>query len=212
MCLGSALTVLFRPSSTPVRITQTGNTSVFNGVTDWVYEEEVYSGPLALWWSPNSEKLAFLSLDETAVDEFTYPIYNPSEDSHAVVPYPEHVTMKYPKPGYNNPLVSVHIFEMDRYLDNIHANQQANTTLVADQSTLVLDWEGRYPVDNSIIAEVAWVGNTSLLVKEVTRAADNGSVVLFDLQNGATNVGTVVRRLGQSGEQGDDGWIDSVSL
>ena len=194
-----------------MRITNNGNTSVFNGVNDWVYEEEVYSSPLALWWSPNSEKVAFLSLDETAVDEFTYPVYNPSEDSHTVVPYPGHVTMKYPKPGYNNPLVSIHIFEMDRYLTDIGASQNANTTLVAERSTLILDWEGRYPVNDSVIAEIAWVGNTTLLVKEVTRSADNGSVVLFDLQNGATNVGTVVRKLGKSGEQGDDGWIDEVS-
>jgi len=198
------------PSATPIRITHTGNTSVFNGVTDWVYEEEVYAGPLALWWSPNSEKVAFLSFDETAVDEFTYPVYNPTEDSHTVVPYPDHVTMKYPKPGYHNPLVSVHIFELDRYLSSLTAQPNANATVIAEQSTLELDWDGRYPVNNSVIAEVAWVGNTTLLVKEVTRAAHNGSVVLFDLQNGATNIGTIVRKLGKYGEQGDDGWIDSA--
>ena len=39
-----------------------------------------------------------------------------SEDPHAVVPYPEHVVMKYPKPGYANPLVQVHVFRLDRYL------------------------------------------------------------------------------------------------
>ncbi|THH29289.1 hypothetical protein EUX98_g4902 [Antrodiella citrinella] len=198
------------PSTTPIRVTHTGNTSVFNGVTDWVYEEEVYSGPLALWWSPNSEKVAFLSFDETAVDEFTYPVYNPTDDSHTVVPYPDHVTMKYPKPGYNNPLVSVHIFEVDRYNSDLTTQPNANATVVVEQSTVDLDWEGRYPLDNSVIAEVAWVGNTTLLVKEVTRAAHNGSVVLFDLQTGATNIGTVVRKLGKLGEQGDDGWIDSA--
>lgn len=200
-----------RQSATPVRITHTGNTSVFNGVTDWVYEEEVFGDSLALWWSPNSEKIAFLSFDETAVDEFTFPVYNPTEDSHTVVPYPGHVTMKYPKPGYNNPLVSVHIFEVDRYLSTLADDHSTNATLAAQQSTLQLDWDGRYPLDNSIIAEVAWVGNSSLLVKEVTRAAHNGSVVLFDLQNGAANIGTTVRKLGKTGEQGDDGWIDSVS-
>ncbi|TCD69053.1 hypothetical protein EIP91_008951 [Steccherinum ochraceum] len=196
------------PSALPVRITHTGNDSVFNGVTDWVYEEEVYSSPLALWWSPNSEKVAFLSFDETAVDDYTYPIYNPTPDSHTVVEYPEQFTMKYPKPGHNNPLVSVHIFEVDRYLSDVQVTQNANVTQVVEDSTLVLDWEGRFATNNSVLAEVAWVGNTTLLIKEVNRAANNGSVVLFDLENGASNVGTVVRRLGKNGEEGDDGWID----
>ncbi|KAH8093229.1 dipeptidyl aminopeptidase [Cristinia sonorae] len=196
------------PSVTPIRITNTGNASVFNGVTDWVYEEEVYAGPEALWWSPNSEKLVYLSFDETTVDEFTFPVYNPTDDSHNVVPYPDRVTMKYPKPGYNNPVVSLHIFEVDRYLAGVSSDQNNNATIVAEEATLSLDWEGRFPTNNSVIAEVAWVGNTTLLVKESNRAADNGNVVLFDLQNGATNIGTVIRKLGRNGEQGDDGWID----
>lgn len=185
---------------------------MFNGITDWVYEEEVFSSATALWWSPDSAKLAFLSFDETAVDEFTFPIYNPSDDSYAVVPYPDHVTMKYPKPGYNNPLVSIHIFEMDRYLTSVHNRQNVNLTEAAEHATLELDWSGRQPANNSVIAEVAWVGDAALLVKEVNRAADNGSVILFDLHQGASNHGEVVRALGKNGEQGDEGWIDSVWL
>lgn len=185
---------------------------MFNGITDWVYEEEVFSSPTALWWSPDSAKLAFLSFDETAVDEFTFPIYNPSQDSYAVVPYPSHVTMKYPKPGYNNPLVSIHIFELDRYLTSAHASANVNVTQVVEQSTLELDWSGRQLANNSVIAEVAWVGDAALLVKEVTRAADNGSVILFDLHQGASNRGEVIRTLGKNGEQGDAGWIDPVTL
>ena len=211
-CWINHLPHLFRPSSSPVRVTSTGNTSVFNGITDWVYEEEVYSGPTALWWSPDSAKIAFLSFDETAVDEFTFPVYNPTEDSYTVVPYPSHVTMKYPKPGYHNPLVSVHIFEADKYLENIDGHSGVNTTEVARLSTLELDWDGRQAANNSIIAEVAWVGNGTLLLKDVNRAADNGSVVYFDLNTSTPNHGTTVRKLGKEGEQGDDGWIDSVSL
>lgn len=197
------------PQATPIRITTTGTTSVFNGITDWVYEEEVYASGSAMWWSPNSQKLAFLTLDETAVDEFTFPIYNPTEDSTAVVPYPDHVTVKYPKPGFNNPLVAVRVFELDKFLTSVDdAPSSLNLTQVADEATLDLEWDSRLPLDNSVIAEVAWAGNATLLVKEVNRAATNGSVVLFDLENGASNYGQIVRRLGKNGEQGDDGWID----
>ncbi|KAK7685763.1 hypothetical protein QCA50_011109 [Cerrena zonata] len=208
----SDLYVLSSPSAsaTPIRVTSTGNSSLFNGITDWVYEEEVFSSPTALWWSPDSAKLAFLSFDETTVDEFTFPVYNPSDDSYAVVPYPDHVTMKYPKPGYNNPLVSIHIFEMDRYLTSVNSTANANMTEIAEHATLELDWNGRQPANNSVIAEVAWVGDAALLVKEVNRAADNGSVILFDLHQGASNHGEVIRILGKNGEQGDEGWIDSA--
>ncbi len=171
---------------------------------DWVYEEEVFSADYALWWSPDSAKVAYLSFDETQVDEFTFPVYNPTENSYEVVPYPGSVSMKYPKPGYSNPLVSVHVFELDRYYEAVGE--------AVGEATLELTWEGRLPLNDSVIAEVAWVANGSVLLKEVNRAGNNGSIVLFDLEQGVVNFGRTTRRLGRHGEQGDDGWIDSVRL
>ena len=196
-----------------MRVTTSGNASLFHGVPDWVYEEEVFSADYALWWAPDSSKLAFLAFDETAVDEYSFPIYNPSEDAHAVVPYPSSLVMKYPKPGYSNPLVSVHVFQLGTYLSSVRqagGSANVNTTVLAQQATLELDWSGRVAWDNSIIAEVAWVGGDALLVKEVTRAAEDGHVVYFDLARESGRVGKPVRKLGKDGEQGDDGWIDAV--
>jgi dipeptidyl aminopeptidase len=65
------------------------------------------------------------------------------------------------------------------------------------------------PVDARLISEVGWVGDDALLVKEIDRAARRGSVVIF--QDGESE-GKIVRRLGQDGEEGDDGWIDHVSF
>ena len=188
----------------PIRVTTSGNASLFHGVPDWVYEEEVFASDYALWWSPDSSKVAFLTLDETSVPEFSFPIYNPTEDNDAVVPYTHDVVMRYPKPGYPNPLVSVHVFDVSGYLSA--SNSVAN-------STLTLVWDERHPANDSIIQEIAWVGDTALLVKEVNRNADNGIVILFDLgpSNQLKEHGKVVRRLGKHGEQGDDGWIDPVS-
>ncbi|KZT07170.1 dipeptidyl aminopeptidase [Laetiporus sulphureus 93-53] len=192
-------------SAASIRVTTTGNASMFNGVPDWVYEEEVFSSNYAFWWSPDSKHLAFLTFDETAVDEFTYPIYNPTEDSYTVVPYPKQVTMKYPKPGYNNPLVQVFVFQLDEYL----ASTASNRTQAVRNASLELDWDRRLPADNSIISEVAWVANSTLVVREVNRAATNGTVVMFDLSSESRGRGHVVRRLGKDGEQGDGGWIES---
>ena len=100
-----------RPDTVPVQVTTAGNASLFHGVPDWVYEEEIFSADFALWWSPDSSKVAFLAFDETAVNEFTFPIYNPTDDANTINPYTTEMTMKYPKPGYNNPLVSLHVFD-----------------------------------------------------------------------------------------------------
>lgn len=197
-------------STSPIRVTSSGNASLFNGVPDWIYEEEVFSGDHALWWSPDSSKIAFLRLDETMVDEFRFPIYNPSDDSSAVVPYTQDVVIKYPKPGYNNPLASVHVFDVAQYLER----SETSSDSTAETYTYELTWEGRFPVTNSIIMDVSWVGQSMLIVKEVTRPADNGSVVYFDLSSmwnvETTVTGEVVRRLGSDGEEGDEGWIQSV--
>ena len=165
-----------RPNTSPIRVTSTGNASLFHGVPDWVYEEEVFSNNYALWWSPDSSKVAYLSLDETAVPEFTFPIYNPTEDSYAIIPYTKDVSVKYPKPGYNNPLVSVHVFDLSNYLAN-----DASLGRPVEEDIVTLDWDHRHPSNESIISEVTWVGNTSLIVKEVNRNADDGNVVLFEL-------------------------------
>ena len=196
-------------SESPIRVTSNGNTSLFNGVPDWVYEEEVFASDFALWWSPDSTKVAFLHLDETLVDEYTFPVYNPTEDSDAVVPYPNHVTMKYPKPGYHNPIVSVHVFELDRYREAVAKGDDD-----AGKHTIELDWTGKHADETRIVFDVVWVGNTELVVKEVDRAGEDGHVVYFNLaaDNLAARInGRVARKLGKNGEEGDDGWIESVS-
>lgn len=195
--------------ASPIRVTTSGNASLFHGVPDWIYEEEVFSQDYALWWSPDSSKIAYLRLDETAVEEYRFPIYNPTDDSYAVIPYTEDVVIKYPKPGYNNPLVSVHVFDLEAYL----SQSESTTTSAADETVLDLKWPGGFPSNNSIISELAWVDNSTLVLKEVTRPADHGNVVLFDLgvvTSGETVTGQVVRKLGIDGEEGDEGWINEV--
>ena len=202
--------LVYSASTSSIRVTTSGNASLFHGVPDWIYEEEVLSQDYALWWSPDSSKIAFLRLDETAVEEYRFPIYNPTEDSYAVVPYTEDVVIKYPKPGYNNPLVSVHVFDLEAYL----SQSESAPASAAHEAVVDLRWFDSFPSNNSIINQVAWVDDSTLVLKEVTRAADHGNVVLFNLgttSSGGIATGEVVRKLGIDGEEGDEGWIDAVS-
>jgi dipeptidyl-peptidase-4 len=61
------------PSQTERRLTSDGSATILNGVLDWVYDEEVYGrgSRRALWWSPDSARIAFLRLDESPVRAFT---------------------------------------------------------------------------------------------------------------------------------------------
>ncbi|KAG8771833.1 hypothetical protein FRC15_003139, partial [Serendipita sp. 397] len=161
------LYVVPSPGNDPVRITEGGNSTIFHAIPDWVYEEEVYSSNFALWWSSKGSKVSFLRFDETDVNDFTYPIYNPTDDADTVVPYPRQVTMKYPKPGYNNPLVTVHLFDLDGYLE---AAGGAN----AKGHTWQLSWDDQRPETDSIIQEVAWINDDTLIIKEVNRSGDAG--------------------------------------
>lgn len=174
---------------------------------DWVYEEEVFGANYAIWWSPDSSKLAYLRFDETNVDEYSYPVYNPSEDANTVVPYPSYVTMRYPKPGFNNPLVSAHLFDLSGYLES---QDEASIPSVAPY-THRLTWDEQRPEKDAIIQEIAWIDNSTLVIKEINRSGDIGHVVLLDTTQ-PSRPGKVVRRLGKDGEEGDKGWIDAVCL
>ncbi|XP_013855307.1 inactive dipeptidyl peptidase 10, partial [Austrofundulus limnaeus] len=54
--------------SNSLRITSSGREGViFNGLADWLYEEEILGSHLAHWWSPDGERLAFLTINDSLV-------------------------------------------------------------------------------------------------------------------------------------------------
>lgn len=205
-------------STRAIRLTDSGSETRFNGVPDWVYEEEVLSVDFALWWSPDAGELAFLQLDETDVDVYEFPVYNPTSNSYSVHPYTEEVLMRYPKPGYPNPNVDVRVFDLTGYLEEVSGDNDGddNDDEVPDEvenHLFRLDWSPRQPSGESIIFDVTWVGPDDLIVKEVNRAANDGAVIHFStgsLDRAGDLQGTIVRALGQNGEEGDNGWIESV--
>ncbi|CAH0556830.1 unnamed protein product [Brassicogethes aeneus] len=96
----------------PKQITKEGVPSVFYcGVPDWVYEEEVLGTGSAMWFSPDGQKLAFATFDDTNVDNFTYIIYG--EPGSLKDQYTTPVTIKYPKVGTPNPIVKLYIYNLE---------------------------------------------------------------------------------------------------
>ncbi|CAG0878665.1 unnamed protein product [Darwinula stevensoni] len=82
---------------------------VFNGVADWVYEEEILSDHKAAWWSPTGKFLAYASFNDTDVPEIQYPIYGPLK---AHWQYPDIQSIHYPKPGRLNPTVELWVVDL----------------------------------------------------------------------------------------------------
>uniref|UniRef100_A0A3Q2EDJ2 Dipeptidyl peptidase like 10 n=1 Tax=Cyprinodon variegatus TaxID=28743 RepID=A0A3Q2EDJ2_CYPVA len=87
--------------SNSLRLTSSGKEGViFNGIADWLYEEEILQTHVAHWWSPDGERLAFLVLNDTLVPNmvlarFTGAAYPKQKHGGPLTPPPlEHyVTM-----------------------------------------------------------------------------------------------------------------------
>lgn len=78
---------------------------ILNGITDWVYWEEIWNREdSGFWWSPDSRRIAYYRFDESPVG--VYPLV---DDSPL---YPEVTWQKYPKSGEPNPRVKVGVLEL----------------------------------------------------------------------------------------------------
>uniref|UniRef100_A0A663MU92 Dipeptidyl peptidase 4 n=1 Tax=Athene cunicularia TaxID=194338 RepID=A0A663MU92_ATHCN len=95
------------PTTEPVQITKNGEENkIFNGIPDWVYEEEMFGTHSALWWSPNGNFVAYAAFNDTEVPVIEYSFY--SEDT---LQYPKTVRIPYPKAGAKNPTVQLFIVD-----------------------------------------------------------------------------------------------------
>jgi dipeptidyl-peptidase-4 len=77
---------------------------IIHGHTDWVYEEE-FGFTRAFEFSPDSQSIAWLRFNETAVPEFTMMRF-------AGRTYPEPYTFKYPVAGAQNSTVELHTYNI----------------------------------------------------------------------------------------------------
>jgi dipeptidyl-peptidase-4 len=73
------------------QLTTDGSDDIYNGILDWVYQEEIYGRGLfkAYWWSPDSTRIAYLRLDEKSVPRFTVVDHIPYRQKLEVTSYPK---------------------------------------------------------------------------------------------------------------------------
>lgn len=100
---------------TEVAVTTDENTEIFNGISDWLYEEEF--GITCLFaFSPDNKQLAFVRLDETEVPTFSWQTFldeeAKGEEAKGVLLYPELHSLRYPKAGAANAKASVCVYDI----------------------------------------------------------------------------------------------------
>ena len=88
-------------------------TDVFNGVSDWLYEEEFATTSLFAI-SPDNKMVAFVRLDETVVPTFEWQTFLP--DSLTLVRqsglYPQLHSLRYPKAGEANAKATLCVYDI----------------------------------------------------------------------------------------------------
>ncbi|XP_060104026.1 dipeptidyl aminopeptidase-like protein 6 isoform X1 [Heteronotia binoei] len=90
-----------------IRLVSTGKDKViFNGLSDWLYAEEILKTHIAHWWSPDGTRLAYATINDSRVPTMEIPMY--TNDL-----YPKVKTYHYPKVGTENPSISLHVIGLN---------------------------------------------------------------------------------------------------
>ncbi|KAF9694362.1 hypothetical protein EKO04_007604 [Ascochyta lentis] len=165
------------------QITENGGPDWFNAVPDWVYEEEIFGDRYALWYSPDGEKIAFLSFNETGVGTFRIPYY--MDDAEVAPVYARELELRYPKVGTKNPTVGFNLLDVAS----------------GEVETVAID---AFPEDDLVIGEVNWLtdAHSKVIYRAFNRVQDLEKYVVVDVEAGTSSV---VRE-----RDGTDGWLENL--
>uniref|UniRef100_A0A3Q3XGC8 Dipeptidylpeptidase IV N-terminal domain-containing protein n=1 Tax=Mola mola TaxID=94237 RepID=A0A3Q3XGC8_MOLML len=157
--------------SSSLRITSSGRDGlVFNGLADWLYEEEILGSHLAHWWSPDGEKLAFLTIDDTLVPNTVVPRFTGGT-------YPRGLRQPYPAAGQTNPAVRLSVV-------NLSGPTHTRELQPPDQLRL----------RDFYITMVKWISNTQLAVRWLNRPQNASLLTVCDASVG------VCRQVGETSD------------
>ncbi|KAL5395780.1 hypothetical protein PMIN02_003796 [Paraphaeosphaeria minitans] len=176
-------------SDSVIPITKDGGSELFYGVPDWVYEEEVFAGNSATWWSKDGKYIAFLRTNESTVPTFPvqYFVSRPSgkEPEPGEENYPEVRHIKYPKSGAPNPIVDLQFYD-------VGLGEVFNVNI-----------ENDFADHDRLITEIIWAKNKQVLVRETNRESDVLKMILMDV---GKRTGKTVRT--DDVQALDGGWME----
>uniref|UniRef100_A0A4W5NJ54 Dipeptidyl peptidase like 10 n=1 Tax=Hucho hucho TaxID=62062 RepID=A0A4W5NJ54_9TELE len=144
------------------RLTSSGQEGVvFNGIADWLYEEEVLHSQVAHWWSPDGSRLAYLNLNDTLVPNMLLPRFTGAL-------YPRGQLYPYPKVGQVNPTVKLYVVTLD-----------------GGSQTTELRPPNSFEKSDYYITMVKWVTEEKIGVRWLNRAQNTSILSLCEVTMGA---------------------------
>ncbi|GAB5575690.1 dipeptidyl peptidase 4 [Prionailurus iriomotensis] len=155
------------PNSSSHRITWTGEeNAIYNGIADWVYEEEIFSAYSALWWSPKGTFLAYAQFNDTQVPLIEYSFY--SDES---LQYPMTMRIPYPKAGAANPTVKLFVIKTD----NLNPNTNATSVEITPPAAMLT---GDY-----YLCDVTWANEERISLQWLRRIQNYSVMDIRDYNN-----------------------------
>uniref|UniRef100_A0A673X8K2 A-type potassium channel modulatory protein DPP6 n=1 Tax=Salmo trutta TaxID=8032 RepID=A0A673X8K2_SALTR len=147
--------------SRSIRLVSTGKEGViFNGLSDWLYEEEIFQTHIAHWWSPDGARLAYATINDTMVPRMEIPMFTGTT-------YPTGREYHYPKAGEENPVISLYVVNLNGPLHTIEMRRPEDPRM------------GEY-----YVTMVKWATTTKLAVNWLNRAQNISMLTLCQATTG----------------------------
>uniref|UniRef100_A0A673CJG7 Dipeptidyl-peptidase 6b n=1 Tax=Sphaeramia orbicularis TaxID=375764 RepID=A0A673CJG7_9TELE len=144
-----------------IRLVSTGKEGViFNGLADWLYEEEILQSHIAHWWSPDGLRMAYMTINDTLVPKMEVPFFTGMS-------YPTSLEYHYPKAGEENPIVHLSVVSFNGPLHTVAMKKPDDPRI------------GEY-----YITMVKWATSTKLAVNWLNRAQNNSILTLCEATTG----------------------------
>lgn len=169
-------------SASVVQLTKDGEHNlIFNGVPDWLYEEEILSSNTAVWFSKSGTYLAYASFNDSMVENYDYPYYGYMENQYTKINQ-----IRYPKAGTVNPTVKLRVI----YLESGH------------QVELRIPTDYRKPQSEYYLANVEWLNDDYLAVTWTNRPQNYSIITVCGGRAGTCHFNI--------DEKVTNGWIDTL--
>ncbi|XP_054620909.1 dipeptidyl aminopeptidase-like protein 6 isoform X4 [Dunckerocampus dactyliophorus] len=147
--------------SRSIRLVSSGKEGVvFNGLSDWLYEEEILRSHVAHWWSPDGARLAYATINDSLVPKMELPMFTG-------MPYPTGKEYHYPKAGEENPVITLYVVNLNGPLHTIEMRRPDDPRLSEFYVTMV-----------------KWATTTKLAVNWLNRAQNISMLTLCEATTG----------------------------
>uniref|UniRef100_A0A8D3C507 A-type potassium channel modulatory protein DPP6 n=1 Tax=Scophthalmus maximus TaxID=52904 RepID=A0A8D3C507_SCOMX len=147
--------------SRSIRLVSTGKEGViFNGLSDWLYEEEIFRSHVAHWWAPDGARLAYATVNDSLVPRMELPMFTGA-------PYPMGKEYHYPKAGEENPVITLYVVNLNGPLHTIEMRRPDDPRI------------GEY-----YVTMVKWATTTKLAINWLNRAQNISILTLCEATTG----------------------------